>query len=48
MLHWLVKRGIWHVTLHATEMGRPLYTELGFSDGNEMVLHLGQPARPPG
>jgi GNAT superfamily N-acetyltransferase len=41
MLHWLEKQDIQRVTLHATEMGRPLYQELGFEPGNEMRLILG-------
>ena len=38
MLVWLEAQGIQHVTLHATEAGRPLYEELGFTAGNEMQL----------
>lgn len=38
ILEWLAERNIQRVTLHATEMGRPLYEELGFEDGNEMRL----------
>jgi hypothetical protein len=41
MLEWLAERGIQRVTLHATETGRPLYEELGFTDGNEMQLRQG-------
>jgi hypothetical protein len=40
ILDWLGEQGIHKVTLHATEMGRPLYAELGFESGNERVLHL--------
>jgi GNAT superfamily N-acetyltransferase len=40
MLEWLVEQGIRHVELHTTEMGRQLYEELGFVDGNEMRLKL--------
>ena len=40
MLKWLAEQGIRHVELHTTEMGRPLYEELGFADGNEMRLRL--------
>jgi hypothetical protein len=36
ILRWLKERGIQRVTLHATEMGRPLYEELGFVPSNEM------------
>jgi len=38
MLTWLAERGIEHVSLHTTEMGKPLYEELGFVDSNEMRL----------
>ena len=40
ILHWLSEQGIRRVTLYATEMGRPLYQELGFAAGNEMVLRM--------
>jgi GNAT superfamily N-acetyltransferase len=40
MLKWLAEQGIQHITLHTTEMGRPLYKELGFVDGNEMQLQM--------
>jgi hypothetical protein len=40
MLHWLEEQDIQHVTLHATEMGRPLYQELGFTAGNEMERRI--------
>jgi GNAT superfamily N-acetyltransferase len=40
ILRWLAEQGIRHVTLHATEMGRPLYQELGFTAGNEMELQM--------
>lgn len=39
-LDWLVERGMRRVTLHATEVGRPLYEQLGFEAGNEMRLRL--------
>ena len=38
MLSWLAEQGVQHVTLHATDVGRPLYAELGFEDSNEMRL----------
>jgi GNAT superfamily N-acetyltransferase len=41
MLDWLAQQGIRQATLHATQVGRPLYQELGFSDSNEMRLKLG-------
>jgi GNAT superfamily N-acetyltransferase len=40
MIEWLAKQGIHRITLHATEMGRPLYADLGFVNGNEMQLRL--------
>ncbi|HEY4724085.1 MAG TPA: GNAT family N-acetyltransferase, partial [Anaerolineae bacterium] len=33
-------RGLPRLTLHASEMGRPLYESLGFADTNEMRLTL--------
>ena len=38
ILQWLSDRHIHKVTLHATEMGRPLYKQLGFVESNEMRL----------
>jgi GNAT superfamily N-acetyltransferase len=38
ILTWLADQGITKVTLHATEAGRHLYEQLGFVEGNEMVL----------
>jgi GNAT superfamily N-acetyltransferase len=40
MLKWLAEQGIQQGALHATEVGRPLYRELGFVDSNEMQLRL--------
>lgn len=40
MLEWLAERGVRCMALHATEMGRPLYVELGFADSNEMRLQV--------
>ncbi len=40
MLAWLAERGIEQVTLHASDMGRPLYQGLGFEASNEMRLRL--------
>ncbi len=40
MLEWLAEQGIQRVTLHATEIGRALYRELGFVESNEMQLRL--------
>ena len=33
---WLQERGITRITLHASDMGRPLYRQLGFSESNLM------------
>jgi GNAT superfamily N-acetyltransferase len=40
MLAWCRARGIRRVTLHASEMGRPIYARLGFQPTNEMRLEL--------
>ncbi|MFQ5977749.1 MAG: GNAT family N-acetyltransferase [Candidatus Heimdallarchaeota archaeon] len=40
MLRWLADRGVTTLALHATEVGRPMYEELGFVDSNEMRLRL--------
>jgi GNAT superfamily N-acetyltransferase len=40
MLQWLAEQGIQRVTLHATDVGRSLYEELGFIESNEMRLRL--------
>ncbi len=40
MLSWLKQQGIQNVSLHATEMGRPLYDELDFVGSNEMTLRM--------
>jgi GNAT superfamily N-acetyltransferase len=40
ILKWLMEQGIQRVELHATEMGRPLYKELGFKKSNAMRLRL--------
>jgi len=42
MLRWLAEQGIQRVTLHTTDMGQPLYKELGFVGSNEMQLGLGR------
>lgn len=40
ILQWFAEQGIHRVTLHATDVGRPLYEELGFVDSNEMRRSL--------
>lgn len=40
VLEWLEDQGIRCMALHSTEMGRPLYKDLGFVDSNEMRLRL--------
>jgi ribosomal protein S18 acetylase RimI-like enzyme len=39
-LDWLAEQDVHYITLHATEMGRSLYEELGFVASNEMKLKL--------
>ena len=34
------RRGLGHMTFHATPMGRPLYETLGWSQTSEMGLSL--------
>jgi len=41
-IDWLADQGVHYITLHAIEMGRPLYEELGFVANNEMKLKLDQ------
>jgi ribosomal protein S18 acetylase RimI-like enzyme len=36
ILSWMAENDVRHVSLHATEMGRPMYRSLGFVDTNEM------------
>jgi hypothetical protein len=40
MIEWCRKQGLVHVTLHASDKGRPLYQSLGFVPTNEMRLDL--------
>lgn len=40
MIDWCRKEGFAHVTLHASDKGRPLYESLGFEPTNEMRLDL--------
>jgi ribosomal protein S18 acetylase RimI-like enzyme len=43
ILSWMAENGVRHVSLHATEMGRPMYRSLGFVDSNEMRTTIGAP-----
>ena len=38
ILDWLSEQGIRRITLHASDMGHPLYQKLGFCASNEMRL----------
>jgi GNAT superfamily N-acetyltransferase len=38
ILRWLAAQDVRRITLHATEVGRPLYEQFGFVAGNEMQL----------
>jgi GNAT superfamily N-acetyltransferase len=40
MIDWCRKEGFVHVTLHASDKGRPLYESLGFEPTNEMRFDL--------
>jgi len=40
ILDWLVEQGVTQMALHATQVGYPLYQELGFVESNEMRLRL--------
>ncbi len=40
MIDWCREEGFVHVTLHASDKGRPLYESLGFEATNEMRLKL--------
>ncbi len=40
MLEWLSGQGIQTLALHASEMGRPLYEQLGFESSNEMRCRI--------
>jgi GNAT superfamily N-acetyltransferase len=39
-LAWLDKQGVTRAELHATDMGRPLYEDLGFADSHGMRLTI--------
>jgi len=43
MVRWATARGYRRIFLHASRLGRPVYTQLGFVDGNEMRLELPAP-----
>jgi GNAT superfamily N-acetyltransferase len=38
---WCRERGLKAILLHASDAGRPLYTQMGFEPTNEMRLYLG-------
>ncbi len=40
VLEWIKKHGLTSVSLHATDMGKNLYEQLGFTDRTEMRLRL--------
>lgn len=40
MIDWCRTEGFVHVTLHASDKGRPLYESLGFQPTNKMRLNL--------
>jgi|SRR5579863_655070 GNAT superfamily N-acetyltransferase len=40
MIEWCRHEGFAHLTLHASDDGRPLYESLGFETSNEMRLKL--------
>jgi len=40
MVEWITTKNITVMSLHATDMGKTLYHELGFEDSNEMCLRL--------
>jgi GNAT superfamily N-acetyltransferase len=40
LLDWCREQGIYHVVLHASDKGRPLYESLGFQTTNEMRINL--------
>ena len=42
MLAWLVEQGIQLAALHYTDMGKSLYSELGFVESPEMRLNLSE------
>ena len=40
MIEWCEERGVARITLHASDVGRPLYESLGFVPTNEMRLRI--------
>jgi GNAT superfamily N-acetyltransferase len=40
LIDWCRAEGIHHITLHASEAGRPIYTSFGFDETTEMKLTL--------
>ena len=45
IIAWCRERGLRSVTLHASELGRPLYAGMGFQATNEMRLIIPQTAK---
>ncbi len=43
VLSWMAENDVRHVSLHATEMARPMYHDLGFVNSNEMRCTISQP-----
>jgi GNAT superfamily N-acetyltransferase len=41
MLSWCRQQGIYRITLHASDAGKPLYESLGFIQTNEMRFEIG-------
>jgi GNAT superfamily N-acetyltransferase len=46
LIEWCESQGFDSVALHASDAGRPLYEQLGFTPTNEMRLTLGTRERP--
>lgn len=45
-IRWAKEQGYTRLTLHASKMGEPVYTRLGFEPTTEMRLILAHPRRP--
>jgi len=46
MIAWCREHGVKTISLHASAMGRPIYTALGFTPTTEMRLHLSDHGHP--